>query len=86
MSNVETQKWKYRSVHTLNNILGLSIISQFGLNVDLTSCIFKIWAIQLELELVPKEIQNPGRIYKHATIVGNRFSFQSIILMRAPYL
>ena len=55
-------------------------------NDDLTSYIFEIWAIQLELELVPKEIQNPGRIYKHATIVGNRISFQSIILMFALYL
>ena len=54
--------------------------------IDLTSYIFEIWAIQLELELVPKEIQNPGRKYKHATIVGNRISFQSIKLMRAQYL
>ena len=62
------------------------IVGPIYVAIDLTSYIFEIWAIQLELELVPKEIQNPGRIYKHATIVGNRISFQSIILMRAPYL
>ena len=34
----------------------------------------------------PKGIQNPGRKYKHAMIMGNRISFQSIKLMRAQYL
>ena len=47
--------------------------------------IFEFWAIQLRIT-GPKEIQSPERLYKYATIVGNRFSFQYDILSYAQNL
>ena len=46
---------------------------------------FEFWAIQLRIT-GPKEIQSPERLYKYATIVGNRFSFQYDILSYAQNL
>ena len=49
------------------------------MEIDFDMYFFEFWAIQLRIT-GPKEIQSPERLYKYATIVGNRFSFQYDIL------
>ena len=53
---------------------------------DLTDIFSNFGRYSYKPVLVPKEIQSPGRIYKYATIVGNRFSFQCDILLYAQNL
>ena len=55
------------------------------MEIDFDMYFFEFWAIQLRIT-GPKEIQSPERLYKYATIVGNRFSFQYDILLYAQNL